>query len=148
MKLEKYLIEREIPMRNGKTVPIKKVVGYHVTRAENVDSILKNGFDLSRMRPNWVNDLAVSLDTKDLKSASRFFTRTGEKFDSSKYAILKVEVRGRFYDRDLDGSFILSSAPQQYNREMVRAGFDAAELPGNMVYVYNVKAIERITKVA
>lgn len=146
MKLAEYLIERKIPTRDGKPVPIEKIIGYHVTRVENIDSILKKGFDLSNVKPLWVNDLAVSLNTKGMKAAQKYFSMVGKPFDSEKYAVLKVEVRGRFH-KEYDDIRSRASTAQAYNREMIEFGYDAALLPNGHMYVYNIKAIERVTRV-
>lgn len=149
MKLLKYLAEGQcIPKRAGKPVPIETIIAYHVTKVENVDSILKKGFDLFSVKPRWVNDWAVSCTVKSLQAAEKYFSMTGKPLNRDKYAVLKVIFRGRVHrEYDDTSTPALAGSPQAYNREMKGMGYDAALLPNGHMYVYNVKAIEKVTPV-
>ena len=138
-------ISGKVPVdREGKPVPVKTKKQYHVTKWENVQPILEEGFDLKYVRPRWRNDYAVSL-SKGLKPALDFFTGSGQYFNLDKYALLEVTVKGRFaneYDVRRDINFAGSSA-QEYTRNFISSGYDAYDMSGGL-YVYNPRAITRI----
>ena len=56
--------------------PVENWTAYHITRVENVDAILKDGFDLSKVKPRWVNDKAVSL-SRTREDVVAWFTGEG-----------------------------------------------------------------------
>jgi hypothetical protein len=134
----------KIPTRDGKPVPVKKVVGWHVTKRENVDSILKDGFDVSKINPRWNNDLGVSLSTSSLKTAAKYMMKNtpDAKFDANKYAVLEVDVSGRSYDMDKDQTLGLGTDARGYTRDAIQKGFDLRG--GAITYVYNDKAIKSV----
>lgn len=140
---------------SGKPIPVKTKKMYHVTTREGAEKILREGFDLSKVKPRWRNDYAVSLGGS-AKGVRLFFTRgmgrSGAKLAErvKKYpfpkdkVILEVEVKGRFGDMNQVSQTVgASSSPQDYTSRAARAGYDAA---GNSAttYVYNPQAIRSI----
>lgn len=123
----------------NEAVQQRKLVLYHGVRDKaNVDSILKNGFDLTKIKTNWTNDYAVSTMTTP-KSVSRFFGRD--------ITILRIEFEGKVGSPSDAHSY--ASTPQQYTRDIIDSGIDAIMLDGEgarQVFIYNTKAIKRITK--
>ena len=136
------------PMRAGKPVPVQTKTLYHVTTPEAAQSILRDGFDLSRVKPRWQNDYAVSTSVGLKPAVQYFMQRKNGKPDPTTFgnrAVLRVKVKGHFYDRDQDGEMMATSA-QGYTQRMVRAGWDAANVGGNQ-YIYNPQAIFEISLV-
>lgn len=141
----------KVPMRDGKPVPIKTKKCWHVTKRENLDSLLSNGFDLNRTKPNWQNDYAISFDGQSLKSAMKYFTSPGKdaKYDSKKYAVVEATVTGRFFDYHKDDMYNAgrgAKTPQDYTKERVEEGWDAGS--AGAFYVYNPDAIGSIREVS
>ncbi len=136
-------ISGHVPMRDGKPVPVETRMLYHVTRVENLPSLLKDGFDLTKVRPRWQNDYAISLSPKsNLEKAMAYFMPNiaGTTFDTQKYAVVAVTVRGRFM-RDPDEVTVSGlSGAQSFTRAAIKQGYDASD----NVYIYNPKAIGRI----
>lgn len=137
----------------GDDAVTKTIKAYHVTRRENVESILKNGFDLNKVKAQWQNDHAVSLN-KGAKSASDYFSKYDPKtgkpvgMDTSKYALLEVTTKGTFHSTSSGGGPIESvSGAREYTRRMIAEGLDGQEFEGGMVYVHNPKSIVSIREV-
>lgn len=64
----------------------------------------------------------------------------GTTFDTQKYAVVAVTVRGRFM-RDPDEVTVSGlSGAQSFTRAAIKQGYDASD----NVYIYNPKAIGRI----
>lgn len=114
---------------------------YHgVKKAENVKKILDGGFNLIYVKPNWLNDYAVSA-TKSKASVLKFF---GNK---PGIVVLKFKFKGNVWKGDQwdnlkseIGSF--ASSHQQFTRDVIKAGIDAADQ--GYVYIYNPKKIFNI----
>lgn len=119
--------------------PVKSYTVYHVTKRENAESILKNGFDLTRTKTRWQNDYAVSTG-RGLKQSRAYFTRGGESFDDKKYVVLEVKVRGRVISAEKTSS--PAASPQMYAKNVMRKGYDIAD--AGHFYIYNTKAIASI----
>lgn len=119
----------------------KKLVLFHgVKKLEDVDSIMKNGFDLSKIKPLWQNDYAVSTLTT-WKSVKRYF---GDK----QAAILRIEFDGTVASHD-EVSIGWVRDAKDYTDKVIKQGIDAVMLGGEgarQVFIYNVEAIKRITK--
>lgn len=131
---------------SGVTPPDSKVVTktvYHITKRENAEKILKEGFKLEHVRPRWMNDYAVSLSVGQVR-AERYFTATNQTFNEEKYAVLAVKIKGRYTNENLP----LGSAysPQDYTRQIVKQGWDGQDLNG-VYYVHNPKSIVSIEHV-
>jgi hypothetical protein len=142
---------------SGKTpeldkAPLKTFKAYHVTRKENAEKILKEGFNLGLVKPRWNNDYAVSLSSGK-KAAMDYFSKRDPKtgkalpFDSDKYTLLEVSGKGRlFKGGGFDTPQIQASDPKTYNQRMIASGYDGHDLHG-IVYVHNTKAIKSIRAV-
>lgn len=137
----------KIPLESdGSTVPMRTIKRYHVTRVENLPSLMDKGFDLERVKPRWANDFAVSLSgSPSLKKAMGYFTENtpGARMDTSKYAVVEVTVKGRFFKDDPFAYTHISGGARAYTRAVTAEGWDGFD-QGNAVYVYNPKAISRI----
>lgn len=141
-------ISGKVPQENGKAVSVRSYTGYHVTKRENLDAILQNGFDLSKATPTWQNDYAVSM-TKSANAAKKWFTPNvkGAQLDMKKYAVLEVKFKGRAFDPDDHRGFSsVSNTPQSYTRNVIRSGYDVTG-GGSVMYLYNPKAIASIREV-
>lgn len=125
----------KVPMRNGQAVPVVRKVLYHMTTPEAAEKILKQGFDLSKVRPRWRNDYAVS--TGKSKSSLRGY------FSGDKGRVmLEIKASGRIYSRKQDSSILADGDSKAYTRTMISLGWDMADA-GN-VYIYNPDCIESI----
>jgi len=137
-------ISGEVPQSDGRPVPVTTRTLYHVATHEKVKSLLQNGFDITKVKTRWTNDYAMSLNSsKRLDKAMEYFTPNvkGSMLDTSKYWIVAVTVRGRFFDPRYDDPVGYGArSPQEYTRRVIRAGYDASE----NVFVYNPQAITRI----
>ena len=133
MKLRQYFTEGE----EKKTLTL-----YHgVKNAKNVDKILKSGFKLIYINPQWQNDYAISA-VKTKKQVTDFFGREVVvlkfKFSGNVYMLDKFETVGSEYVG-------FPSTPQQYTRNIVKEGIDAVSLHGGIQYfIYNIKKISNI----
>jgi hypothetical protein len=127
-------------LNEGET-KVRTLTLYHgVKKADNVKKILDKGFNLIYIKPNWVNDYAISA-TKSKASVKKFFG------NRPNMVILKFKFRGNVWQgdrwdslKDDIGSF--ASNPQQLTRDIVKAGVDAADQ--GYVYIYNPKKISNI----
>ena len=131
---------------HGVTPPDSKVVTkkvYHITKRENAEKILEEGFKLSHVRPRWLNDYAVSLSVGQAK-AERYFTATDQTFNEEKYAVLEVTIKGRYTDENLPVGSAYS--PQDYTSKITKLGWDGQDLNG-VYYVHNPKSITSIKHV-
>ena len=134
--------------------PIKTITAYHVTKRKNVESILKTGFDLNKVKPRWQNDMAVSLN-KGQQKAADYFTHSDPKtgkplasgLDTTKYGLLEVKMKGRTFDPYDEPHESNVGGASGYTRSTIGKGFDAAELQNGLVYVYNPKSILSIREV-
>lgn len=133
MKVRQYLTEGE----EKKTITL-----YHgVKNPKNVDKILKSGFKLININPQWQNDYAISA-VKTKKQVADFFGR--------EVAILKFKFSGNVYMLDkfetVGPEYVgFPSTPQQYTRNIVKEGIDAVALHGGIQYfIYNPKKISNI----
>ena len=135
-RIDKYLVESDETKK-------KTLWLYHGTPDKNVDKILKSGFNLSYIKPRWVNDYAISALT----------TKKGvEKYMRPGISILKFKFSGNVYFYEYMGSGPyegeFSSNARDYNRKMLAAGIDASMLHSErgpyQYYVYNVKKISNI----
>lgn len=127
--------------------PVKSFTAYHVTKRENVDQILKGGFDITKVHPQWTNDYAISLN-KGAANASAYFSKTGQQLDEKKYALLEVKVKGRLFDSSQGSTPPVASGggAKEFTRQMVKMGYDGQHL-GTMYYIHNPKAITHIREV-
>ncbi len=136
-------ISGHVPTRDGRPVPVETRTLYHVTKVENLPSLLKDGFDLTKVRPRWQNDYAVSLSAKpNLEKAMAYFMPNiaGTTFDTQKYAVVAVTVKGRFM-RDADEVAVSGlSGARSFTQAAIKQGWDASD----NVYVYNPRSITRI----
>lgn len=132
-------------------VPLKTYTAYHVTRRENVESILKNGFDLNKVEPRWQNDYAVSLSRGE-KAAREYFSKIDLKTGkvqsmSDKYALLEVKVKGRlFKGSGFDSPVSYASSPRDWTHQLIKQGLDGQD-QGSVIYVNNPRAITSIREV-
>ncbi len=115
---------------------------YHGTTRENADPILANGFSLDRIKPRWMNDLAVSTFTTE-RAVRRFFGKR-------EVVVLRLKVRGRFLRlaRFETGPVEGAANAKDYTRRMVDAGVDAVHREGGAVYIYNPDTIQSVEEVA
>lgn len=115
----------------------KKLTLYHgVRKSENVDTIIKNGFDLTKINPLWNNDYAVST-LKNPNTVLRFFGRN--------VPILKLKFDGVIATVSEVG-YIEAKTPQDHTRQVLAMGIDAMVLNDkSQVFIYNPKAIKEIT---
>jgi hypothetical protein len=126
-------------------IETKTLTLYHTTKRENVESILANGFQLSKIAPRWVNDYAVSC-MHTLKNATNYFTNPGKPFNTEKYAVLQLKFRGNVageYDQR-DSHF--GESPQEYTKRIIDEGIDAYD-GGGVVFIYNPSKIYQITEI-
>lgn len=136
---------------SGKTpdLPVKTIRAYHVTKRENAESILKNGFDLRKVKPRWINDYAVSL-SKGKQDSVDYFSRVDPKtnkpigMDTSKYALLEVTLKGRIGGHDDVKGF--SHTAMQYRQDVIDQGYDGQDL-GLQIYLHNPQAISQIREI-
>jgi hypothetical protein len=139
---------------SGKTpadAPLKTFKAHHVTRRENVESILKNGFDPRKFKPQWTNDNAVSLSRGSAKAATDYFSKRDANgkpigMDTTKYALLEVTVRGRLQPQGSGDKVGFVSSPQAFTRALIEQGYDGQNI-GQTIYVHNVGAITHIREV-
>ena len=119
-------------------LPVKKNVGYHGTTREAAEAILKSGFDLSKVRPRWQNDLAVSM-ASSISGVQKHF---GKDAKGRGEVILKITWKGRHVTdpRDLN---VQAKDAKSYTHAVVKSGVDAAK-SGGTTYLYNPDAIESI----
>ena len=135
---------------------------FHMTKKENVDSILRNGFDITKVRPRWMNDYAISF-MKKKNDALGFFTKGrfsgNEEIDSnlvllkckfigtiiSQDATDKIEINSNVYDRKSGRMIRLNNLEiaKIYTEKILQHKIDAVEA-GNAIYVYNPKTIKNI----
>ena len=116
---------------------------YHGTLKKNVDKILKGGFNLSFIKPRWINDYAVSALTT--KKAVEKYMRPGT-------AVLKFKFSGVVYYYEYFGegpdAARFAKDARTYNRKVVASGIDAARIYSErgpyQYYVYNPKKITNI----
>lgn len=122
---------------NEKVEHRKKVFYHGVKKHEDVDKIIKNGFDLTFIKPLWSNDYAISVLTTP-QDVRKFFGKD--------VPVLKLEFEGDIAGPD-DFNNVYSNSPQDYTRKIVASGIDAVQLGGNggQFFIYNPKAIKRVT---
>lgn len=126
---------------NEGEVKNKTLTLYHgVKNNDNVKKILDGGFKLIYIKPNWVNDYAISA-TKSKASVQKFFG------NRPNIVVLKFKFKGAVWKgdqwdslKDEIGSF--AGSPQQFTRDVVRNGIDAADQ--GYVYIYNPSKISNI----
>jgi len=136
-KINEYLIESDDSIKN------QTLWLYHGTKEENVDKILKSGFNLSFIKPRWINDYAISALTT--KKAVEKYMRPGT-------AVLKFKFSGVvfFYEYFGEGPYVaqFASNAREYTRKVVGDGIDAARIYSDrgpyQYYVYNPKKISNI----
>lgn len=143
--------------------PITTQTLYHVTKAEHLDAILRDGFSLRTVRPRYVNDLAVSLTAGSARNAADYFT-DGKPLPE-KYALLEVTVRGRMAPADVVadihgpmprlGGRPEALSPKEWRKALIATGHDGFHaggqdgrghtgVGGHTVFVHNLGAITRI----
>ncbi len=112
---------------------------YHgVKNRGDVDAILRDGFDLDKIRPIWNNDLAISTMTSS-DAISKFF--------GGKVPIIKIEFEGNISDIE-DIGHLTSKDAEDYTGQIVELGVDAVRLGGSgarQVFIYNTDAIKKTT---
>jgi hypothetical protein len=114
---------------------------YHgVKNADNVKKILDGGFKLIYIKPNWINDYAVSA-AKSKAAVMKFFG------NRPNIIVLKFKFKGKVWKGDQWDSLkdevgSIASSPQQLTRDIVKAGIDASDQ--GYVYIYNPKKISNI----
>lgn len=122
----------------NEAVAPRKLVLYHgVKNHADAASIMKNGFDLTKIRPNWTNDYAISTLTTP-KSVERFFGRN--------ITILRIEFEGNVGSPS--DAHVSAKNAQDYTKQMVENGIDAVMLDGTgakQVFIYNLDKIKKIT---
>lgn len=130
-------ILRENLLKEGKEV--KKLTLYHgVRNSKDVNDILKNGFDLRKIKPNWQNDYAISTLTKPSYIFKFFGTKD--------IKILKIDFEGVVEDNPYSIN-VHATTPQEYTEDIVKDGIDAVRLGGDgkQYFIYNLDAIKKIT---
>jgi len=116
---------------------------YHGTPEKNVDKILKTGFNLSFIKPRWINDYAVSALTT--KKGVLKYMRPG-------IVPLKFKFSGVVFFHEYMGegpdSARFAKDARTYNRKVLASGIDAVRLYSErgpyQYYVHNVKKISNI----
>lgn len=140
-KLYKYL--NEIEDVDEPSVKNQSIFLYHGTKEANVDKILKSGFNLSFIKPRWINDYAISALTT--KKAVEKYMRPGT-------AVLKFKFSGvvffyEYFGEGPDAARFAKDA-RTYTRKVVASGIDAARIYSDrgpyQYYVYNPKKISNI----
>lgn len=122
-------------------ISTKTLTLYHGVRdVKNVKAILETGFKLQYIKPRWLNDYAVSA-VKSKKAAQRFF---GDR----EIIVLKFKFKGAVWKGDRYDNFgqevgTFTSNPQQFTRDVIKAGIDAAD-QGGTVFIYNPRKISNI----
>lgn len=135
MRLKRYLKE-------GNIKKVTMTLYHGVKDPSKLKNIMKMGFDLSYIKPNWTNDYAISA----LKSKSEI----QKYFPNKVIPILKFKFIGSLWKSS--GSFdsidsdlgVYEDDPKKYSREIINSGVDAVELGGGLVYIYNLKKISKI----
>lgn len=117
---------------------------YHVTTKDNLESISKNGFDLSKVKPRWMNDYAVSLSTTQA-DAEKFFSKPGQSLDD-KYVVLAVRVKGRFAPSN-KSPVMSATGPKDYTKQMIANGVDGLAMNA-AYYIHNPSSIQSIRPVS
>lgn len=118
-----------------------KLTLYHGVRDPAVArTIVKDGFDLDKIRPQWNNDLAVSTLTTERAVIEYFGTDRG-------LTVLRLDFRGRVVDHSALG-YVPANDAREYTDEIVSRGIDAVRLGGSgarQVFVYNLSCIRSVT---
>lgn len=127
---------------------------FHMTKEENIDSILKNGFDLNKIKPNWMNDYAISFG-KNKKYTIQYFTK-GNGSIPDNLTLLKIKFDGNiisynnFQESNSETNSRLThpnisklEQAKNYTKNVLKQNIDAIDL-GMVVYVYNIKSIKDI----
>lgn len=130
------LIPYELFEGIGHDMPRKKLTLYHgVKNAASVPDILKNGFSLSKIKPLWTNDYAISA-LPSAKAVAKFFGKN--------VPILKIEFDGVVVSpRDVR---ITASSAEEYTKKVLDQHIDAVMLDGTsrQVFIYNIGAIKKV----
>ncbi len=115
---------------------------YHGTTRECADAILADGFSLDRIKPRWMNDLAISTCTTE-GAVRRLFGKR-------EVVVLRLKVQGRFLRlaRFETGPVEGATSARDYTLNMAVAGVDAVHREGGTVYIYNPTAIQSVEEVA
>lgn len=139
-----------------KTAETVKIFLYHgVRNPEDVQGILQGGFDLTRIRSNWINGYGVSTFTKP--------EAVKKHFRNPDISILKLTFEGNMmtpWDAEevvkpvapKRGPAVVWS-PQDYNEALFNAGIDAVFLQTAYkgvleVTIYNLQTIKKIEQVS
>lgn len=142
MKFKEYINESSM---DSDKIKKKTITLFHgVKKTENVDKILKGGFKLSFIKPQWENDYAISAMTTK-RSIEQFF---GKRITT----ILKFKFSGNvyFYEHFGSGPYSaqFSSSAQNYTRAVLKDSIDASRLYADrgpyQYFIYNVKKISNI----
>lgn len=113
---------------------------YHGT--SHAEEVLTKGFDLTKVKPRWKNDYAISTlsDLQETVSYNGGAKRAGFQIIEMTFSGMVVE----YGDPILPGSSEKLS-PQEYTKRVVMAGIDAVlfgQGRKKMVYIYNPRSIK------
>lgn len=120
---------------------IRTMTLYHGTKSPEL--VLAQGFDLSKIKPRWSNDLAVSTMTSP-KPIYRFFA-------DQTIPIIQMTFTGRIATQ-AEASQVARSmgtkGAQAFTNAMLKAGIDATISEGDrgpyVVFVYNVGCLSNL----
>lgn len=114
---------------------------YHGTTQARAEAILRDGFDLNRIKSRWVNDWAVSVLTSPTAILKYFGNKPG-------MVVLEMTFRGTVAElSDVQHIGSMAASPQDYNRRVRAEGIDAVALAGSgarQVFVYNPATLSSI----
>lgn len=134
--------------------PLKTYKAYHVTKKANAAAIVQQGFDITKVKPRWQNDYAISLSRGE-KAATDYFShrdpKTGKPLgmDTDKYSLLEVTVKGRLFKNDgYDrGPVSYASSAQDWTHQLVhKHGYDGQD-QGATIFVNNPRSIVSVREV-
>lgn len=117
----------------GRWIASRRILLYHGSKA--AADIVRDGFDLDRIRPRWLNDLAISTVTTPA-AVTRIFRR--------EIPIVEMAFRGTIVPQEEASQIAVGTrTPREYSDALLRAGVDAVELGGTprQILVYNLAAL-------
>lgn len=123
--------------------PLKRVKLYHITTHAAAQEILKNGFDIFKAKPRYINDYAVSLTHGTAEQGMKYLTKPGQSFNHTKYAVLEVDYEGHTHKgRSIENN---TTDAQVYREKMMDKGIDGYDR-GDIIHIYNPKAIRSVKR--
>jgi hypothetical protein len=135
--------------------PLKTYKAYHVTKKENAAAILAKGFDITKVKPRWQNDYAVSL-SRGAKAATDYFSKVDPTtmkpvgMDTKKYSLLEVTVKGRLFKGEAfqRAPVGYASSAKDWTHQLVHThGYDGQD-QGHTIFVNNPKSIVSVREVS